>query len=45
MSKRNKPVLVELKYTDLVHEVRDGVVYDVYLNEGKEVKAVVSNEQ
>lgn len=32
------------KYTDIIHEVRDGVMVDVYLNGDKEVKVEVSKE-
>lgn len=35
---------VEVKYTDIIHEVRDGVMVDVYLNGEKEVKVEVSKE-
>jgi hypothetical protein len=34
----------EAEYTDIIHEVRDGVLYDVYLNGKKEVKIIESKE-
>lgn len=43
-SKKKEMKEVEVKFTDLVHEVRDGVLMDVYLNKGKEVKVVISKE-
>lgn len=32
------------KYTDIIHEVRNGVLMDVYLDGKKEVKVEVSRE-
>ena len=33
------------EYTDIVHELREGVVYDVYYNGNKEVKSEESHDQ
>lgn len=43
---KNKKVekIVEIQYTDIIHEVRDGVLMDIYLNGDKEVKIEVSKE-
>lgn len=43
---KNKKVekIVEIKYTDIIHEVRDGILMDIYLNKGEEVKAEPSKE-
>ncbi len=40
-----KSVEKEAKYTDIIHELRGGEVFDVYMNGGKEVKAVLSSDQ
>ncbi len=40
-----KSVEKEAKYTDIIHEIRDGEVFDVFMNNGKEVKAVLSPDQ
>lgn len=34
----------EVNYTDIIHEVREGVMVDVYLDGKKEVKVEVSKE-
>lgn len=47
MGKKNsskKSVVQEVKYTDIIHEMRDGVMMDVYLNGKKEVKSEPSRE-
>jgi len=42
MAKKNK--VIEVVYTDIIHEVRDGILMDIYLNKGKEVKAEPNKE-
>lgn len=41
-NKKNKKV--EILFTDIIHEVRDGVMMDVYLLGDKEVKVEISKE-
>lgn len=44
-SKKKQTKKVEAKFTDIIHEVRDGVLMDVFLNKGKEVKVELSKEK
>jgi hypothetical protein len=44
MAKKKIEKLAEAQYSDIIHEVRDGVLMDVYLLNGKEVKVEVSKE-
>lgn len=44
MTKKISAVKKDVKFTDLVHEVRDGVLYDVFMDGKKVVKVEVSKE-
>lgn len=44
MAKKKKVMSEQVEYSDIIHEVRDGVMMDVYLLKGKEVKVEVSKE-
>jgi len=43
--KSKKAGNVRVEYTDIVHEMRNGVLCDVYLNREEEVKVEVSREE
>lgn len=39
-----KNVVKEDVYSDIIHEVKDGVLYDIYLHGNKVVKTEISKE-